>query len=81
MPTHQNLMGLCWLGSQEDIRPPLGSHINQNAYAGLLVGAAWERSGILYVTAPCGAGAVTPRASRSPHIAFVVLACVHEEVQ
>lgn len=58
-------MGLCWVGSQEDIRPPLGSHINQNAYAGLLragggvgrggVVGAWERSENLYVAARRGA--------------------------
>lgn len=27
-------MGLCWVGSQVDIRPPLGSPINHSAYAG-----------------------------------------------
>ena len=71
MPTHQNLMGLCWLGSQEDIRPPLGRQINQNAYAG--GGRGHGQKVGCYVL--CGAGV------GSPHIIFIVLSYILEEVQ
>lgn len=72
-------MGLCWVGSQEDIRPPLGRHINQNAYVVLSVGEAWESSAILYGPAVCGAGAVKPLSPAVIHFVFIVLVHMQEE--
>lgn len=63
VPTHQNLMGLCWVGSQEDIKPPLGRRINQHASAG--GGESRESCGTLQVF-PSGGGGLRLHAAPMP---------------